>query len=72
METGQIIKTLRLMKGVTQNHMADILEISQSAYSQKENSILAFSVNECQTIVKELKLEMMDIFDFEVRYKFKG
>lgn len=38
METGNIIKELRLAKGLSQKEVADAIEISRSALSQYENN----------------------------------
>lgn len=59
------LKGKRVMEGLTQQHMANLLQISISSYCRKENGKVDFSQGEIKTIYERLNLspeELVRIF----------
>lgn len=69
-----LLKSKRVLLGVTQEDIASALGISRTAYSKKENAKNPFTREELETVKGLLKLssqEFMDIF-FENQCDFKS
>lgn len=62
---GSKIRTIRLLRGYSQEHMAEKMGIDQSAYSRIENNNQKLTVQQLETIAKELGVSIQDITNHE-------
>ncbi|MET3539052.1 helix-turn-helix domain-containing protein [Chryseobacterium limigenitum] len=71
MITGHKIRSIRELKNLTQDHIADRLQISQSAYSklEKESNI---SDEKLQQIAEALEVKPEDIMAFDSQKYFNN
>lgn len=73
---GQVIKLARLEQGCQQGDMANLLGLSQSAYSRLENGDSMFNVwqmRQCSTLLKMKPSELMQRVEFhEEQLKSQG
>lgn len=70
MMLGQKIKKLRELKNLTQEHMAQQLGITQSAYSKIENNEVEVAYSKLEQIAKVLELRPEDIITFNEHVVF--
>lgn len=63
---GEKIRTIRQIKGISQEAIADKLNISQAAYSKIESGKLILSYERLQIILEELNLNAKTIRDFKL------
>ena len=65
---GGIIKTLRQNRGLTQEDVAQQLNMSQSAYSKLENGQTEVTVKHCKILSRVFGVNVYDFFpdDFEI------
>lgn len=61
---GRNVKKVRALKGFTQQHLADILEIEISQISRLERGLLNTSVINIKNIAEVLGVEVSDLFKF--------
>ena len=62
---GNNIKKFRLLKGFTQEYMAEKLAISQSAYCKREGKQQKINMDEVDAIAKILGVKPADIIFFD-------
>ena len=62
---GERIRRYRLMKGLTQENMADELGISTSAYSNMENGKTDMKISRLQQIAKTLEIPLEELVKLE-------
>ncbi len=67
---GQKIKKLRELKNLTQEHLAEQLNITQSAYSKIENNEVEISYSKLEHIAKVLELSPADVIKFNEHLVF--
>ena len=67
---GTKIKKLRELRNYTQEHMAEKLGISQSAYSKIETEDTDLSHERLEQIAKTLDLSVQDILSFDEKQVF--
>ena len=70
MTLGTRIRRVRERKNVTQEHMANAMNISQSQYSLYENDYAGMEDEVLQQIADILKVEKEDIKNYEDKYLF--
>jgi transcriptional regulator with XRE-family HTH domain len=70
MMLGQKIKKLRELKNLTQEHMAQQLGVTQSAYSKIENNEVEIAYSKLEQIAKVLDLRPEDITTFNEHLVF--
>lgn len=58
---GNRLRKLRIMKGYSQEYMADVLKISQKTYSNMENDKSSISIDTLKKIAEEYKVDLMEI-----------
>lgn len=61
MDVGHKIKTKRLLKGYTQQFMAESLGVSQKTYSNLENSKSNVSLSTLEKIASILEIDFFDL-----------
>ncbi|WP_202702696.1 helix-turn-helix domain-containing protein [Flavobacterium sp. UGB4466] len=61
---GENVRKIRVIKGYSQQYMADLLEISQAAYSDMETGKTKISFEKLQKISLALNLDMNYIVNF--------
>ncbi len=57
------VKQYRVIKGLTQSEIAEMLGIKQNTYSYKERGIYDFSVKEIKKLKEILEVEYEQLFD---------
>lgn len=57
------VKEYRVIKGLTQSEIAQMLGIKQNTYSYKERGIYDFSVKEIKKLKEILEVEYEQLFD---------
>lgn len=57
------MKEYRVIKGLTQSEIAEMLGIKQNTYSYKERGIYDFSVKEIKKLKEILEVEYEQLFD---------
>lgn len=63
--TGYKIKSIRELKNLTQEYMAERLDISQAAYSKLEKGNIKISEDKLNKIAEILDVNPKDITDFD-------
>ena len=61
---GQNVKKLRTSKNLTQQHLADILDVEISQISRIERGVVNTSIINVKNIAEGLKIEVSDLFKF--------
>lgn len=61
---GENLKRIRTLKGLTQQNLADILEVEISQVSRLERGILNTSIIHVKNIATALNIEIADLFNF--------
>jgi len=61
---GQKLKKVRELKGLSQEQLALLTEISQSQIARTELGQLNTSISHAATYAKFLKINVMELFDF--------
>lgn len=61
---GQNVKKLRTSKNLTQQHLADILDVEISQVSRIERGVVNTSIINVKNIAEGLKVEIADLFKF--------
>lgn len=59
------IKTLRELKGFTQEYVSDCIGLSRASYSQIENGRTRLTANQLIKISDVLEIKIQDIIDFK-------
>jgi transcriptional regulator with XRE-family HTH domain len=62
---GQNVKKLRTSKNLTQQHLADILDVEISQISRIERGVVNTSIINVKNIAEGLKIEVADLFKFQ-------
>ena len=62
---GNKLRKLRMEKGYSQEYLAEVLEISQKTYSNKENNKSSISIDTLRKIAKEYKIEIFELLTDE-------
>lgn len=62
MRKQTMLVVIRTAKGITQKELADVLQISRSGYSYKENGVQDFKMSEMQILANYLGVKIGDIF----------
>ena len=62
MRKQTMLVVIRTAKGISQKELADVLQISRSGYSYKENGIQDFKMSEMQILANYLGVKIGDIF----------
>lgn len=70
MQVGQKIKKLRELKNFTQEHMANSLSMTQSAYSKIETGETDISYSKLEKVAEVLQLRPEDIITFNEHLVF--
>jgi transcriptional regulator with XRE-family HTH domain len=60
----KIVREARLKKEFSQEHMAHLLNISQSKYSRLEKGEVTFTVDELSKLIDHLELNPFEVLDF--------
>ena len=60
----KIVRDARLKKEFSQDHMAHVLNISQSKYSRLEKGELSFNIDELSKLLDYLELNPLEVLDF--------
>lgn len=72
MVIGNKIKKLRELKNLTQDYMADQLQMSQSNYSRIESDELDLPFTKLQRIAEVLEISISDLVEFDAKYLFNN
>lgn len=67
---GEKIRKIRIIKGYSQEYMADLLEISQSAYSDIERGKTKINLERLRKVALILELDVNYIMDFHEKHFF--
>ena len=62
MKKQTMLIVIRTAKGISQKELADVLQISRSGYSYKENGVQDFKMSEMQILANYLGVKIGDIF----------
>ena len=65
MNTGEKIRGIRLLKGLTQENLAESLNISRNAYSEIERGVSDLNESRLKQIADVLNVSPNDIHNFE-------
>lgn len=65
MELANRIRRIRLLKGLSQEYVADKMNISQPAYSRIENKAGSCSFNTLQKLANVLNVKLTYLVDIE-------
>src|SRR4249920_490198 len=68
-QIGLLIRTCRESKGISQDYMADMLNIAQSAYAYLESGKTTMSIDRLLRITEILDLDIHHIIDKSVATK---
>ena len=68
---GNNIRTIRQIKGISQEALAMKLNISQAAYSKMENGLIVLTDERLEIILKELNISHETVLDFDLNKIFK-
>ncbi len=60
----KIVRDARLKKEFSQDHMAHVLNISQSKYSRLEKGEISFNIDELSKLLDYLELNPLEVLDF--------
>ena len=60
----KIVRDARLKKEISQDHMAHVLNISQSKYSRLEKGEISFNIDELSKLLDYLELNPLEVLDF--------
>ena len=60
----KIVPDARLKKEFSQDHMAHVLNISQSKYSRLEKGEISFNIDELSKLLDYLELNPLEVLDF--------
>ncbi len=66
MNTGEKIRQIRLLKGFSQENMADMLGISTTAYGDIERNKTELTISRATEIAKVLSVGIVDLMDIEL------
>jgi transcriptional regulator with XRE-family HTH domain len=66
MNTGDKIRQIRLTKGFSQENMADMLEISTTAYGDIERNKTELTITRATEIAKVLGVSIVDLLEIEL------
>jgi transcriptional regulator with XRE-family HTH domain len=66
MNTGEKIRQIRLIKGYSQENMADMLGISTTAYGDIERNKTELTISRATEIAKVLGVGIVDLIDIEL------
>lgn len=58
---SKILKSKRILIGMTQKELAQSIGISEKSYNHKEQNKIEFKLNEIIIIAKELKLSLIEV-----------
>lgn len=72
MEIGQRIKKIRELRNLSQQYMAEKLEITQQNYSKMESGDVDFPVSRLQILAKILDIKPEEIFMFDEKVMFNN
>ncbi|GIQ60715.1 helix-turn-helix domain-containing protein [Flavobacterium collinsii] len=61
---GENVRKIRIIKGYSQQYIADLLEMSQAGYSDMETGKTKINLDKLQKIAQILKLDLSYIIDF--------
>lgn len=61
---GQNLKTVRISKGLTQQHLADSLNVEISQISRIERGLICTSIINLKKIADSLKVDVGELFNF--------
>ncbi|WP_125154311.1 helix-turn-helix transcriptional regulator [Clostridium rectalis] len=62
MKKYEMLKAYRILNGLTQKEMGEIIELSRSSYNRRENGKIPFSLEEAKIIANEFNLTIEEIF----------
>jgi transcriptional regulator with XRE-family HTH domain len=72
MKIGQRIKKIRELRNLSQQHMAEKLEITQQTYSKMETGEIDFPVSRLQKLAETLEIKPEEIFMFDEKAMFSN
>ena len=72
MKIGSNLRRIRLIKGIKQDAMSELLGISQAAYSKMENDETDISLSRLTQIAEKLDCKEEDILNFDEKYVFNN
>ena len=67
MNTGEKIRQIRLAKGYSQENLADMLNISTTAYGDIERNKTELTVLRASKIAKTLNISILDLLDIDLQ-----
>lgn len=67
---GTVIRTYREAKYYSQEYMAEMLGISQSAYANLENGKSVLSIDRLLRITEVLQLDIHDVIEHSIRHRY--
>jgi XRE family transcriptional regulator, regulator of sulfur utilization len=67
MNTGEKIRQIRLMKGYSQENLADMLGISTTAYGDIERNKTELTISRATEIAKTLNISVLDLLEIELQ-----
>lgn len=69
---GEKIRTIRTIKGYSQEYMSNILNISQPAYSDIEKNKTKIDINRLKKISEILEIDINELLNFDEKYIFNN
>lgn len=63
---SKYFKSLRALKGLSQENVADILNISLQSYNKKENGVVEFTATELKKLSEYFDVPMENFFNNKV------
>jgi XRE family transcriptional regulator, regulator of sulfur utilization len=67
MNIGEKIRQIRLMKGYSQESLADMLGISTTAYGDIERNKTELTISRASEIAKTLNISILDLLEIELQ-----
>lgn len=67
MNTGEKIRQIRLSKGYSQENLADLLNISTTAYGDIERNKTELTISRANDIAKILEISVVDLLDIKLQ-----
>lgn len=69
---GEKIRKIRSIKGYSQEYMAEVMKISQAAYSDIENNKTKINLDRIQELAKIFRIDVNDLISFDENQVFNN
>lgn len=69
---GEKIRKVRSIKGYSQEYMAEVMKISQAAYSDIENNKTKVNLDRIQQLAKIFEIDVSDLISFDENQVFNN